>query len=220
MLTARKLPQTAACRGTENTGRRAFTLIELLAVVAILGILIAVLVPTVTYSIRLTRDTAQKSTFQQWAKALDQYKSKYGYYPNLGSGYSSSTDTYYNLDEETTLENFIRAVTGKNRDGSKLSDEQCQSYNQNAFTFCTLPNDSFVKGDFENGKLTDHTGNTNIRIVLDTDGDDFVLLKDLPEDTKPLHLKDGNKLKARIFIGTLKKDDTKKDGYRDIYVTQ
>lgn len=58
-----------------------FTLIELLAVIAIIGILAAILIPTVS-AVRVSANKAKtKVQFMQWAAAIESFRGAYGYYP-------------------------------------------------------------------------------------------------------------------------------------------
>ena len=69
-----------------NSARRAFTLIELLLVLVILGILAAIVVPKFagrTEQARLTAATSQISTF---GTALDAFEVDNGYYPKGKNG--------------------------------------------------------------------------------------------------------------------------------------
>lgn len=76
---------------------RGFTIIELLTVIAVIGILAAILVPTVS-SVRVSADKAKtKVQFSQWAAAIEAFRNEYGYYPifdssNLVNPPDQSTD--------------------------------------------------------------------------------------------------------------------------------
>ncbi|HYD85248.1 MAG TPA: prepilin-type N-terminal cleavage/methylation domain-containing protein, partial [Opitutus sp.] len=62
---------------------RAFTLIELLTVIAIIAILAAILIPTVS-SVRVSANkTKTKVQFSQWAGAIEAFRSEYGYAPQV-----------------------------------------------------------------------------------------------------------------------------------------
>lgn len=198
-------------------GRRAFTLIELLAVILIIGILSSLAALAVRSALTMARDSAMQTTFRQWATALNSYKATYGWYPNLGAGYNVSGDTYYTLDEGEAGENFVRALSGKNMDGSEISDMQRKSLNKQGKIFCTFPNDAYLDGDPASKKLADYIGNTRIRIVLDTDNTGDIVLKEKPKNKTDLKLQQGDRLNAKIFIATLEEDASKGEG-RDIFI--
>jgi len=61
--------------------RKAFTLIELLAVMGILALLAAILLPVINHARRSAEITAQKLDFQTIATALENYRSDFGDYP-------------------------------------------------------------------------------------------------------------------------------------------
>lgn len=61
--------------------RRGMTLVELLAVVLIIGILIALLVPAVIRAVDRARDAQAIGEMNQLTQALNDFKSKYGDYP-------------------------------------------------------------------------------------------------------------------------------------------
>ena len=65
--------------------RSAFTLVELLMVVTIIGILVGLLVPAVMFAMRSVKANAIAMEVSTLANAIDQYKNKYGDYPPDGS---------------------------------------------------------------------------------------------------------------------------------------
>lgn len=59
----------------------AFTLIELLAVVAIIGILVAVILPTLGSARSAAMRSRTRAQFAQWALGVEAFRQAYGHYP-------------------------------------------------------------------------------------------------------------------------------------------
>ncbi len=70
---------------TNSRIQRGFTLIEVLMVIAIIGILIGLLVPAVGIALRSVRKNAIAMEVTTIASAIERYKEKYGDYPPDGS---------------------------------------------------------------------------------------------------------------------------------------
>ena len=76
--------KSSAARFCRRTG---FTLVELLVVIAIIGILTAILVPTLAVAIRRTREAAIRFEMKQLEMAMEEYKTNNGLtYPTDFSG--------------------------------------------------------------------------------------------------------------------------------------
>ncbi|MCR9292223.1 MAG: prepilin-type N-terminal cleavage/methylation domain-containing protein [bacterium] len=75
-----------AARTRRRTNRRqGFTLIEILTVIAIIGILVGLLIPAIGAARRYVANSAILFEAQTIANAVEQYKNKYGDYPPDGS---------------------------------------------------------------------------------------------------------------------------------------
>jgi prepilin-type N-terminal cleavage/methylation domain-containing protein len=72
--------------------RNAFTLIEILIVLAIIALLAGILLPSITMVRRQAKETAQKAQFAAIDMALDAFKQDYGDYPP-----SDSQDGFFSL---------------------------------------------------------------------------------------------------------------------------
>lgn len=64
-----------------NRPRRAFTLVELLIVIVIIGMLVALLIPAITAVIRRAADFRAGTDIANLASAVEAYNTKYGDYP-------------------------------------------------------------------------------------------------------------------------------------------
>ena len=143
---------------------KAFTLIELLTVIAIIGILAAIIIPAVGAARVAALKAKTKVQFNQWAVALQMFKTEYGYFPAIA--------TNNKLDSVA----FFGALTGKNYDGgiaTKLSGntKKLSFYSASDSEVSLAANGDAVGSD---GKLKDAFGNTDIAVFYDTDGDGVV----------------------------------------------
>ncbi len=160
--------------------RPGFTLIELLTVIAIIGILAAVLFPAIGGIRKKAKLATAQSTFSQWANGVTRYKQVYGFYPNIGTvKYDTSADMLHKLEVDPIGTNFIKAMSAKSAMGVLLSGGTTgdrAKFNRNAEEFCSFARDDFedpsVSGNemTEATKLVDRFGNNKIRVIFDTDG--------------------------------------------------
>jgi prepilin-type N-terminal cleavage/methylation domain-containing protein len=149
----------AACARSRATGRRAgFTLVELLTVIALIGLLAAILIPT-TASVRVAAKRAKtKVQFGQWAAAMEQFRQEYGYYPAVDGGSGG----------RVVPEFFAGALTGQTLDGTTAATPVHLAGNAKLVRFYAIG-----EGELNETRtaLTDAFGNTDIAVLYDRNGD-------------------------------------------------
>lgn len=92
--TGNNLPEANECveRTVVMNNSKAFTLVEMLIVLAIISLMLGILLPSITMVRRQAKETAQKAQFATIDMALDAFKQDYGDYP-----LSNSDDGLYPL---------------------------------------------------------------------------------------------------------------------------
>jgi prepilin-type N-terminal cleavage/methylation domain-containing protein len=155
-------------------GRGGFTLVELLAVIAVIGILAAILVPTVGAARTATWKAKTRVQFSQWTAAMEQFRQEYGYYPEVGTDGRLATPA-------DTLR-FVRTLGGRNPDGSAVSAAADLNGNTKRIAFYAFTEADFFDPDRAGGGadfsgnelLCDSFGNTEIGVLVDRNGDGLV----------------------------------------------
>jgi prepilin-type N-terminal cleavage/methylation domain-containing protein len=145
-----------------RNSQHAFTLIELLTVMAIIGILAAIIIPTVS-SVRVSANKAKtKVQFNQWAAAIESFRSEYGFYPSFDSSNKVNGSAVSSGDHL-----FHDTLAGRRRDGEAIGSA-ASSQNRKRIAFYT-----FSEGDFTDTESTmpnllqDAFGNTEIAVLVD-----------------------------------------------------
>jgi prepilin-type N-terminal cleavage/methylation domain-containing protein len=159
-----------------------FSLVEMLAVTAVIAILAGLLLPSLGTARAAALKSRTRVQFSQWASALEQFRQEYGFYPAVG------TDGRLATPADTLT--FVRTLSGTNPDGSVVADPVDLNGNLKRRCFCVLgPADFFDPdrpggvADFSgNELLCDAFGNTEIAVLLDRNGDGFVK----PSDDGPV----------------------------------
>lgn len=118
--------------------KKAFTLIELLIVIAIISILTGIAYPSYIHSIQKTyRDTA-KITLMKIANALESYYGSYHNYANAENSISfAKSDRHYNYRiEQASNEHYLITASPIKKDKVcgvlKINDSGARSYSGNA----------------------------------------------------------------------------------------
>lgn len=147
---------------------KAFTLIELLTVIAIIGILAAIIIPTVGVVKVKANNARTKAMFSQWTLAMDLFKGEYGFYPAIGSTTSTGAST-----KKVVPTSFFIALTGKTYAGKDIPSTADNFGNKRRLSFYT-PNASDVTVVGSTPFLNDAFGNTDFAVFSDINGDGIV----------------------------------------------
>ena len=79
------------------TRRRAFTLVELLVVIVIIGILVALIIPVINSIDRKQKISVARAELHQLATAIEAYKTKLGFYPPDNPSNPAINQLYFEL---------------------------------------------------------------------------------------------------------------------------
>ncbi len=135
---------------------RGFSLIELLTVVAIVGILAAITIPALSGARDSANRAKTKAQFHQWAAAMELYRQEYGFYPNVAS--NGKVDTA----------RFAAELTGRTLTGQPLG---LDFGNRKGIRFYTLAAEEL---DGDGLHLVDAYGNTDLAVRIDTNRDGLI----------------------------------------------
>lgn len=141
----------------ERARSSAFTLIELLTVIAVIGILAAITISTVSGAGDSATRAKTKAQFSQWAAAMELFRQEYGFYPNIAEG--GLVDP----------EKFAAELTGRTLTGQTIS--RTIFGNRKALTFYTIGNDELSE---DGTQLVDGFGNTELAVRVDSNRDGII----------------------------------------------
>jgi prepilin-type N-terminal cleavage/methylation domain-containing protein len=164
---------------------RGFTLLELLSVIAIIGILAALIFPGVGAARRAANKAKTKVQFSQWAAAIEGFRSEYGYYPALHS--SNLVNPPGQATDAATLHLFHDILAAKRRDGSALpaysagtNSQLPESQNRKLISFHSFSDADFTGSGSSPAPnlLRDASGNTEIAVLVDRNLDGVINASD------------------------------------------
>lgn len=151
--------------------KKGFTLVELLMVLAIVGLLASILIPTAGNIRESALKTICKSQLSQYINAIVQFKSQYGYYP-FSKG---NKDYVINLSDPEVSQKFIETMSGRD---AKTGKPKSVGGNRKRIAFHDFSESEFyiLEDDlYSLTQLADRFNNTNILIMIDGDGDGFIM---------------------------------------------
>ena len=151
--------------------KKGFTLVELLMVLAIVGLLASILIPTAGNIRESALKTICKAQLSQYINAIVQFKSQYGYYP-FSKG---NKDYVINLSDPEVSQKFIETMSGRD---AKTGKPKSVGGNRKRIAFHDFSESEFyiLEDDlYSLTQLADRFNNTNILIMIDGDGDGFIM---------------------------------------------
>lgn len=146
---------------------KGFTLIELLTVIAIVGVLAAILIPTIT-TVRTNANIAvSRTTLSQYVSAILAFKGEYGYFPFIDQ---LDDDEALDLNDETKSTLFIETLSGRD---AKNYSKVAAGGNRRMIEFYEFAESEFhlAGSDLKRDRLADRFNNTHIVFVIDKNGD-------------------------------------------------
>ncbi len=148
--------------------KKAFTLVELMIVIAIIGVLVGMLTPMISGAYKKALSTNSKTFMSNIAAALERYKDDNGDYPKF-----LTAEPRVNLDDADNAERLYKALTGKTPEGGRLSAADRKELNRRCTNYMDFNMNSIVKKGGK-WKIMDSFGNPNIYVCVDADNDGFI----------------------------------------------
>ena len=157
-----------------------FTLLELLSVIAVIGILAALLFPGLSAARNSANRAKTRVQFTQWASAIESFRSEYGFYPAFHS--SRLVNPPGQNTAASTLHLFHDILAARRRDGSALpaynastNSQFPEVQNRKLIRFYSFTETDFTAADSASPNLLcDAFGNTGIVVLVDANLDGVI----------------------------------------------
>ena len=157
--------------------REAFTLIELLTVIAIIGILAGILVPAVGQVRKKTAIATSKAKIEQYVTALEGFKAEYGYFP-----FTQDLDAngLIELDTPRMSEKFVETLSARSiKDANRSVSGEGNRRRIQFYVFTDAEiSDGLGYDDIKANTVIDSFGNNKICFVFDHNGDGVLKVPD------------------------------------------
>lgn len=158
--------------------QRGFTLVELLTVIAIIGILAGIIIPTVGSAKKNTNRAKTKVQFSQWSSAIEQFKQEYGFYPfftgstapQIAANQDEGASVAVRLNDTVARRRFVEILTGKQPDGTALTNTaagESLAQNKRRVAYYSFSNDELEVASGAVNSIKDAFGNDEIVVVID-----------------------------------------------------
>jgi len=161
--------------GSPGARRSGFSLLELLVVIAVIGVLAALLFPTIGAARRSAQAARTKVQFTQWAAAIESFRGEYGYYPAFDSSGLVNGGAAADPAGEHV---FHDVLAGRRRDGSALvagGPLTAGAQNRRQIAFHTFTDAELAPADDPHPFLVrDGSGRPDIAVLVDRNLDGFI----------------------------------------------